>query len=422
MAGDEGEAARVPGVELRCPNCGAPTALRAFQTTRTLACEHCGSVIDTSGERWQLVQQVEGAYNTFPRYKLGTRGKVDGVTWEVIGWCERSVHAYGKRYAWEEHLLYNPYEGFRYLNHQDGHFVWITPLPGAPSLGPNRAAYEGQTYKHFSTAAQAKVDQVLGEFPWQMKRGDTVRATDYVDPPFMLSSEEDGDERTWSRGRYMPREEVVAAFGKFTREPQRLQGVYPCQPNPFSTLLRWSGTVLAATFGLWLLLSMLYLGRCENRVAWRGTVGPAGASRELVLDARKGASNLELDGRADVDNSWTFLECMLVGPLDVAEQARFAGLEISYYHGVSGGESWSEGSRSSSTMLPMVPNGRYLLQVSMDPGSLYKGPVDLEVRQDAPAYRYVCCSFFLLFIVPLIVVIRRQSFEGTRWSESDHAG
>ncbi|MCI0440749.1 MAG: hypothetical protein L0177_16710, partial [Chloroflexi bacterium] len=69
---------------LRCPNCGAPWTRRGFATTKTFACEHCGAVIEDAHGKWLVAQQVEGAYEALPRWPLGTRGKLDGTTWELI--------------------------------------------------------------------------------------------------------------------------------------------------------------------------------------------------------------------------------------------------------------------------------------------------------------------------------------------------
>ena len=50
---------------------------------------------------------------------------------------------------------------------------------------------------------------VLGEFPWQIRVGDTTTGSDYVAPPLMLSAEVDADkEVTWSLGRYVGGDEI----------------------------------------------------------------------------------------------------------------------------------------------------------------------------------------------------------------------
>lgn len=414
MAGEDPEQiATVTAAELRCPNCGAPWTMRGFNTTRTLACEHCGAVIDTSAEKWQLVEKVEGAYQARPRYALGTRGKFDDVTWEVIGWCERAVRAYGQKFSWEEHLLYNPYEGFRYLIYQDGHWVWVTPLPGAPTARPSSASYEETTYKHFSTG-KAVVEEVLGEFPWEVRRGDVAKADDYVDPPFMLSSEQTEDELTWSRGVYVEGDVVAKAFGKPTREVSAPHGVHPCRPNPHKPLAAWMLKITAIAILGWLFFAFVYLAARDSREVWSGSVPVEGDSYEVEL-TEGGA--VEVTATAPVMNSWVFMNVMLVGPQGQSEHAVYGGVELEYYSGPD----WSEGSGTSTTLVGAVPAGKYVLQVTHHPESTFKGPVRVLVREDVPAYRYVCCSWVLLLIVPLLVIMRSASFEQRRWAESDHA-
>jgi len=42
------------------------------------------------------------------------------------------------------------------------------------------------------------------------------------------------------------------------------------------------------------------------------------------------------------------------------------GLQSDYYHGVDGGERWSEGSRSRTVYVGRVPAGRYVLRLEPD--------------------------------------------------------
>lgn len=417
MAGpsEEGEVVTVAAAELRCESCGAPWTMRGFQTTKTVACEHCGSVFETSGQSWQLVQQVEGQYQTRPRYALGTRGKLDGIEWEVIGWSERSVTSWGTRYAWEEHLLYNPYEGFRYLIYQDGHFIVVEAIPGAPTTGVNLARYASLTYRHFSSA-DAVVDEVLGEFPWEVRRGDVATATDYVDPPFILSSEASRGELVWSAGRYLERAEVLAAFGEPTRKLEPIRSVHPCQPNPHRENTRWMGKALLVGLLVWAVGSAMYLASCDNVVIWKGTVDQAGVSQEVELDTRPYYGTVQLKASAPINNQWCGVAAALVD--HETNKAHWIQTELEYYSGPG----WTEGSQSGSDVVNGIGNGKYVLQVTVDPNSPYKGAVSVELRRDVPLYRFPCCFVLLLLFGPLIAFAQSRAFEGQRWKESDHAG
>ena len=50
-----------------------------------------------------------------PLIPLGTRGKIRGTDYEVIGFERRTIHVDGAAYSWHEYVLFNPFKGFRYL-------------------------------------------------------------------------------------------------------------------------------------------------------------------------------------------------------------------------------------------------------------------------------------------------------------------
>ncbi|MBI3725848.1 DUF4178 domain-containing protein [bacterium] len=439
MAGlDDGEtqAKEVQSKALKCVSCGAPYTLRGFANTKSVACEYCGSIFDTSKPEWELIEKVERARRETPLWPLGQRATFGNRPFELIGWMERFVKAGGETFAWEEHLFFNPYHGFRYLTYQNGHFSLIEPLPGIPEISAHvsaAATYESLKYRHFSSG-KAIVRSVLGEFPWRVQRGEETLATDYVSPPYVLSSEQSAAETTWSRGLYMTPGEVWAAVGAAKRRPVSPQGVAPNQPNPHSGQW-WLLVASLAAVALWFLATITYYGRSQSTEVLRVSVPPKVAAAPLPgsptptpaetvpnvfplkLDSRRNPATLEITARAGVANSWAFCECALVDTKN--EHAYPFGVEVSYYSGVDGGESWSEGSQSTEVDLGGIPNGDYVLQVERD--DTFPGPVEIRVVRDVPLVRYPCLSFLLITLFPIFVLFRSIRFESKRWAESDHA-
>jgi len=417
MAGSE--ATVVPAQELRCGNCGAPFELRGFSHTTTVVCEHCDAVIDSSGGAWKVVQVVEREHKLKPRYALGTRGKIDGVTWEVIGWQRRRVVGYPA--SWEEHVMFNPYEGVRYLLYSDGHWAWVTPLSGRPATFGRKAIYADDAFRHF-TSGQAEVTEVLGEFPWQVKRGDRATADDYVAPPRMLSCERSAGEEVWSQGRYLTRKEVEAAFGKPTRQLRNPRGVYLCQPNPDKGMVGWYALTLGVALCAWLLLTIFYVSSCDGQIVGTYTVPRTGELQVPVeFNSGRRVTTVEFNANAGVNNQWTYVDMALVGPVGEQEQGRPLGLEVSYYHGYSGGESWSEGSQHESAVVGSIPNGKYILQARQLPEAPYPGTVRLQLRRDVALARYPVIALLLILVIPVFVIVRYLAFEKRRWAESDYA-
>src|SRR5580700_4987204 len=182
----------VQAKSISCPNCGGPVQLRGFAHTLSVVCPQCLTVLDASTPEVQILQTFQGKTRTQPTIPLGSRGKISNTQYEVIGFQTRQVSTGDDSYSWDEYLLFNPYKGFRYLTEYNGHWNFVTPLAAMPTriaMG-NRPAvrFEGRLFKHFS-GAEAETTFVLGEFPWQVRVGESSTVSDYVSPPRMISSE-----------------------------------------------------------------------------------------------------------------------------------------------------------------------------------------------------------------------------------------
>ena len=61
-----------------------------------------------------------------------------------------------------------------------------------------------------------------------------------------------------------------------------------------------------------------------------------------------GRHAIAIHASAPVDNSWIGLDVALIN--DDTGQSEAVGVDVSYYHGYEGGESWSEGSKNGSAL------------------------------------------------------------------------
>ena len=143
---------------LHCPNCGGPVERRGFGHTLTIACPQCLAVLDATTPLFEILQAAETqASRREPLIPLGTRGTIGGGTWEVIGFQAREIVVDGDRFEWHEFLLFNPYKGFRYLTHYEGHWNFVTPMESIPAGGGGSARINGRTYKHFATSQPSTI-------------------------------------------------------------------------------------------------------------------------------------------------------------------------------------------------------------------------------------------------------------------------
>src|SRR5262249_33490604 len=140
-----------------------------------------------------------------------------------------------------------------------GHWNVVSTLNALPEGGPtpdeSARAYAGQSYRHFQTA-DAKTTFVLGEFPWQIRVGDTTTGSDYVSPPYMLSAEVDADrEVTWSLAGLAGGHGIGTSLS-LPGKPPAPSGVFANQPSPFRgatrTMWRNAAVLVALATVLWL--------------------------------------------------------------------------------------------------------------------------------------------------------------------------
>jgi hypothetical protein len=325
---------------LNCPNCGAALTMRAAGHSLTIVCESCHSVLDAKDESYQVLSQFKTRMHFEPLLPLGSRGRLAGVAWEVIGVQVRTIHVDGTAYSWSEHLLFNPYHGFRYLTHYEGHWNFVRTvhaLPVASShLGKPAVIFQNVTFTHFQTAT-AETTFVLGEFPWEVHVGDKAEVRDYIAPPRLMSSEATGEEITWSLSQYTPPEEITQAF-KVPPLPQP-EGVFADQPNPYAPKSQgiWGHFgLLAVALIVLAFVTVAMSGKQEvlsqDYAFHKGQGEPSFVTDPFELTGR--TSTVELAVDTNLDNNWAYFNFALIN--QETNQAYDFGREVSYYHDADG--------------------------------------------------------------------------------------
>lgn len=420
----------VPAAAVRsitCPGCGGSVTIRSFGKAVNVVCGSCHSVLDAQDPQVKILQSFKNAIRQDPLIPLGSRGKIRGILYEIIGFQHRQIEADGQVYGWCEYLLFNPYQGFRYLTEFSGHWNFVAPLrslPQAQAAGTESDRfYLNERYKHFQTAT-AKTTFVLGEFPWQVRVGETAECTDYVCPPRVLSAEVSADkEITWSMGEYMTGADIWQAFSLKSQPPQPV-GVYENQPSPFGREPRKVWTYCFALLALATVVWLYNVATARNQQVFSESFvfDPTAAEPSFVtspFEMGKDAT-VRVDTSASLDNQWIYLNYALVN--DETGQAYDFGREVSYYHGYDDGESWSEGSPRDSVTLPRIPSGKYFLRIEPEGDrSLGRISYSVSVIHDVPNSLWFLIAAPMLLVPAIFSTWRSIGFEHRRWQESDHA-
>lgn len=463
--GIQGGAKKPPKVgtqALNCPKCGGALALRAPDQTQRVGCPSCGSLLSAEGGKLAFLKSLKQPRQDIV-IPLGAEGTLRGESVICIGQLRRSCTVEGTAYPWNEYLLLDARHGFQWLVQSEGHWsLAVAVAPGdVPQArdGQKNLFTQGRNWRRFQDV-EAVVEGVWGEFYWQVEQGERVEVAEFVAPPQSLTRERQahkggGGEVNWSLSTYLEPGEVWSAF-KLEGAPPEPVGVASFQPNPHKAALAKSALWLVGALGLLLLLVMaesithrntelfhrqldLYdLARLQTEAAdarpgipARRPQAPAvpaapAEPQEPVffsepIEIKDGHQNLAVTLSAPVNNSWVGLEGALVS--ETTGVAELFLVESSWYHGVDGGESWSEGGRTDTVFLSAVPPGSYVLRLA--PQWDGKVPpvraIDVRLRQGVMRWLYPGLALLAILLVPLLMVLRMVAFESRRWQESMYA-
>lgn len=420
------EARRVSSAAMGCPNCGGPLALIAPDKSERVTCPNCNSLLDVNQGNLSYLRALKQPADA-PAFVLpiGAEGTFkDDVKFKVIGAVVRSVQFDGVKYFWHEYLLYNPSVGFRWLVHSDNHWNFVEPVNPAEVMQSGMYVkgatvnYNGRNYKIFQDA-QATVEYVKGEFYWRVEQGEKVRAVDYVNAPMMLSQEITRNEVNWSAGVYITNAEVEKAFN-LTDFPKPWS-VAPNQPFLGSFYYTWGAVPL-------LLLCLLALFMIPISGITSTTL-----SQQITLPALTNATtpqtvfsqpfeikenrNVRITAGAALNNSWADIDVDLIN--EQSQDVESVNIPIEYYSGTDSDGAWTEGSQSQDATMSSLPPGKYTLRIE-GTWEKWQAPISVSVKVEQGVNRGVnfCCALIALALVPFFGLIRKWSFEASRWKDS----
>lgn len=416
-----------PQVEqLTCVKCHGALTLRAKGFSTTLICPYCGAIYKASAKGIELEGVSANKSNIEPLIPLGTRGKLHGVTWEVIGFMQRRSSTNN---TWQEYLLFNPYKGFRWLTEFNGHWNYVVSLHMIPKIRHNLVTYLNQNYP-FYASYQASVRYVIGEFYWRVQANDQCDINDYVNAPNILTQETTlkskikpsadpygslpGEahssistetmqsyqptegEQIWSLAEYIEPETIQTAFGLKEKLPEKI-GASINQPfkqtNELTAVvsLGFIGAVIMSIFAFVLMIAIpnktLVMGEIIapptiNTNVIPPIAAPTEAKPPLVsptFEITNSKGLLRFNMQAPVTNNWVEIEATLINE-DTGKSLYFDD-GVEYYYGYDSEGRWSEGSQTDSKVFTALPKGKYHLVFDVTSGAAYDIPIKYQFKQ-----------------------------------------
>lgn len=403
-----------------CPGCGGTVTIRAVGISITAVCMSCSSVIDVANENFAIIKTAKTKTHEIV-IPIGKRGTLFGDEWEVIGYVERSGSGDdGEIFGWEEYLLYNPWQGFRFLVRSDGHWSFIKVLRKQVNSFNTSGAHLGNTSYKFFYSYTAVVRYALGEFYWRVKVGEKALVTDYIAPPLQLTCEATQDEVNWSQATYVEPETIAEAFGlEALQEPV---GVGTNQPSPYAAYLPGMMKLAMLSIVLLTIAQLILTERAQNTKVYTLATTLNAQQKEQVFSSPPfeltgGNANVELITNSPVDNNWLELNASLAE--EKLQETYQTAQVVEYYHGHDSDGNWTEGGQSQSTMFSAVPAGTYRLLINADAGAFTKQQTvsfNTTVMRDVPSSSNFFAALLALMLFPGITWFRHWAFEQRRIS------
>ncbi|MBD1367473.1 DUF4178 domain-containing protein [Mucilaginibacter sp. ZT4R22] len=444
--------------DVACPKCKQQITLYDPEGSEYCVCISCSSFIHFTNNDTALIQKQADPIDQQPVLKLGSVGMFKGYQFKVIGYVEKKEQ--GASYAWREYILYNYEKGYANFAEYDGHWTFVAGKEFYPALGElkNRGwtfiNYEENEYTLFSKYT-AVTTGLIGEFDWDILF-ERPKTTEFVAPPQILYIEHVPNQTAgqFYLGEYTEPAVIADAFKTDIKLfPERV-GIGANQPSVHAK--RWFAiyklipviVLLLAVVGFGgSFISPEYQVLDNSRNIERDTT-KANEFKPYITPSfelnKQSALNFKI--QCAVDNNW--LEATVVLVNEKNNQSWEVTESIEYYHGVEGGESWSEGSQEADVLLSAIPAGKYHLNVypaagdnnikAADPtlniipepgipnintsvGDINVKTIHINVTANPIIWKNFWVSLSLLCLYPLYTWWRMRNYEKRRWMNSDYS-
>jgi ribosomal protein S27E len=377
------------GAVIACPSCARPLDPKGkIEGTGTVVCSACFTRVELDGGVAAAAGVLEPKLAKVFTIPSGAEGELRKVHWMVAARFRYDWEDEGERGHSLEYLLYNEEKGYRWLSEEDGEFSLGETVTDAPDVSLFDLIPESRVKtKHGSfritESGLLTLSYVDGACPWRARIGDVVRYVDAVQSGRTFTEErvgtgEEGETEYFLASR-VSRRQVMAAFGLeegSTRIPAAATSPMPFMRN----LLLYSGVLMFIVTGIGAISAMMSGKKIHeesfNLAEAAGKEFHTGSFRTDRPD-----ETVQISLEIGLDNAWTDMGVALFKEEEGAVLGDEEAL-VEYYYGSEGGESWTEGSRSTDIFWKIPEPGNYSLIVTAFEGDAGSAPVKLEVYRD----------------------------------------
>lgn len=417
-----------PSRSVNCPTCQYAITYHDLKKSDHFACPECATYFEKGEDGSTFIHRIFDKGNHVPfALPMGAKAVYENMEYLLTGAMSKKQS--DQEVYWDEYLFYSPQDkGYLIFSEYDGNWLLIRPSANQnlyPDL-KDKITYNHRTHTldlqyHFN------IIFATGEFDWNILNDERLEAFEYVSPPYVLINEKNDQEWNWYEAVYTSPKDLL---GVIKVPPEKLaikRGTINFNPETFyprfKPLMILSGIALAFL----ILFQLVMSGIHTPKTVFSGSYEckPDSASWESCKPVI--TPSFHIDNRSpvvisatsgDIDNDWLELQVVMInednGKIYETDKT------IEYYHGVDGGESWSEGSHSERAILSAVPPGRYHMNIYPF-NSKVSGPdarlisFDISVKENEILSSNFWTMLLLITVYPLIQWRRKYLYENSKW-------
>ncbi|MCB9477593.1 MAG: DUF4178 domain-containing protein [Deltaproteobacteria bacterium] len=375
-------------LDIHCPNCGAGLTV-VTERAQTVSCQYCGSLLDLSETELQVVGAKGDDAQWRFALRVGDSFRHKGARYEVIGrlaWVEDGE-------TWDptrDYLLWNPRRGPLWLSEYAGRYTLSVATHVMPTSDPFVDGDPGdamETYDNrkwvLEETGRMTLSYVDGALPWKARIGNWVQYAEFADKSGsgeFYEAEKRSKEIEYGIGHRVSPQEMRRCTGKdekvFPDLGEHLDAAQKMRRFKMAMAAMIAGLIVnAVLFGL--VMGKGSLVHEESVAASR----LAGEVMTNEFHLRPGVVKVKISA-PQLNNDWLALNIGLVRDEMLVHAD---DVDMEYYHGIEGGESWSEGSHSTTKYwrIDRTADYRIMFQGGGNSGvneTMGRAPSDVGVR------------------------------------------
>jgi hypothetical protein len=215
LADGAGGATGGGGVDtLSCPSCGGSVTIHPERGPRAAMCAYCGSVLDLSSSRLDIIGQMDPKVGPEQPVRPGDEAVFFGENHLVMGWLAYEGWDDEDRWRWDEWQLVSDAGVPRYLSHSaDEGWTIQTPVRPTPVVSA-RSIKMPEGRATITESGPARITAMQGEFTWRPRLGETLRVVEARRGAEHISAELTAEELEVVAGPRLTDRQVWEAFGR----------------------------------------------------------------------------------------------------------------------------------------------------------------------------------------------------------------